>query len=79
MKMPSIMDHNVSDSSLLPGEPVDPLRARSMIWCESAIVPRLALTWSSVSPPLAESEASGVRNSAVGEDEDAEPGCAAPT
>ena len=50
-----------------------------MIWCESAIVPRLALTWSSVSPPLAESEASGVRNSAVGEDEDAEPGCAAPT
>lgn len=43
-----------------------------MIWCDSAIVPRLALTWLSVSPPRDESVASGVRNSATGEDEDAE-------
>ncbi len=43
-----------------------------MIWCESAIVPRLARTWSRVSPPREESVASGVRKRAVGEDEDAE-------
>ena len=43
-----------------------------MIWCESAIVPRLARTLSSVSPPRDESVASGVRNSAPGEGEDAE-------
>lgn len=46
-----------------------------MIWCDSAIVPRLAFTWSRVSPPREESDANGVRNSALagGEDEDAEP------
>ena len=43
-----------------------------MIWCESAIVPRLARTLSSVSPPRDESVASGVRNSAPGEGEDTE-------
>jgi len=43
-----------------------------MIWCDSAIVPRRARTWSSVSPPREESVASGVRNSAPGEGEDAE-------
>lgn len=43
-----------------------------MIWCESAIVPRLARTWSRGSPPREESVASGVRNSAPGEGEDAE-------
>lgn len=43
-----------------------------MIWCDSAIVPRLARTWSRVSPPRDESVASGVRNSAPGEGEDAE-------
>ena len=37
-----------------------------------AIVPRLARTWSRVSPPREESVASGVRNSAPGEGEDAE-------
>ena len=44
-----------------------------MNWCDSAIVPRLARTWSRVSPPREESVASGVRNSAPGEGEDAEP------
>lgn len=43
-----------------------------MIWCGSAIVPRRARTWSSVSPPREESVASGVRNSVPGEGEDAE-------
>ena len=43
-----------------------------MIWCESAIVPRLARTWSRVSPPRDESVASGARKRALGEDEDAE-------
>lgn len=47
-----------------------------MTWWDSAIVPRLALTWSSVSPPRVESVASGVLNSALaaGKNEDAEPG-----
>gem|GEM_PF-6858202 len=40
----------------------------------SAIVPRLAFIWFGVSPPRAESEANRVLNSAVGEDEGAEPG-----
>ena len=46
--------------------------ARSITWWLSAIVPRRALTCSRLSPPRDESEASGVRNRAVGEDEDAE-------
>ena len=76
LNSPSIRDHSVSDSALLVGEPAGPWSAKSMIWCESAIVPRLALTWSSVSPPRVESVASGVLNSALaaGKDEDAEPG-----
>ena len=44
-----------------------------MIWCESAIVPRRARTCSRLSPPHCESEASGVRNLTMGEDEDAKP------
>lgn len=43
-----------------------------MIWCESAIAPRLARAWSRVSPPRVESVASGVRKRALGEDENAE-------
>lgn len=76
VKMLSISDHSVSEAVFLLGEPCGPLRARSMIWCDSAIVPLRACTCSSVSPPRVESVASGVRNSAlaVGEDEDAEPG-----
>lgn len=72
LNSPSINDHSVSDSALLLGEPAGPWSAKSMIWCDSAIVPRRARTWSSVSPPRDESVASGVRNSAPGEDEDAE-------
>ena len=73
LNSPSIRDHSVSDSLLLLGEPAGPWRVKSMIWCDSAIVPRLARTWSRVSPPREESVASGVRNSAPGEGEDAEP------
>lgn len=40
-----------------------------MIWCESAMVPRRAFTCCRLSPPRETSEASGVRNSATGEDE----------
>ena len=72
LNSPSIRDHSVSDSALLLGEPAGPWRAKSMIWWDSAIVPRLARTWSRVSPPRDESVASGVRNSAPGEGEDAE-------
>ena len=72
LNSPSIRDHSVSDSALLLGEPLGPWSARSMIWCDSAIVPRRARTWSRVSPPRDESVASGVRNSAPGEGEDAE-------
>ena len=43
-KMSSIRDHKVSEALFLLGEPSGPWRARSMIWCESAIVPRLART-----------------------------------
>ena len=65
--------HNVSDSAGLIGEPSGPWSAKSMIWCESGIVPRLAFTRSKVSLPREESEASGVRKSLpVGKDEDAE-------
>lgn len=72
--MSSIRDHSVSDALFLLGQPVGPLSARSMIWCESAIVPRLARTCSSDSPPRVESVASGVLNSAAGKNEDAKPG-----
>ena len=44
VKMPSISDHSVSESLFLLAEPCGPSRARSMIWCESAIVPRRART-----------------------------------
>ena len=76
VKMSSVSDHNVSESLCLLSEPSGPWSTRSMIWCERAIVPRLAFTLSKVSPPRSESDASGVRNSvlAAGEEEDAEPG-----
>ena len=44
LNSPSISDHSVSDSRLLVGEPCGPWSAKSMIWCDSAIVPRLART-----------------------------------
>ena len=76
VKMSSVSDHNVAESLCLLSEPSGPWSARSMIWCESAIVPRLAFTLSRVSPPRSESDASGVRNSVLtlGQEEDAEPG-----
>lgn len=75
VKMSSMRANSVSDSFQLAGEPIGPFRARSITWCDRAIVPRRARTWSRVSPPREESVASGVRNSAfaVGGDEDAEP------
>ena len=74
-KLCSISDHSVSDSSFLFGKPSGPCRARSMTWCDSAIVPRLARTRSRASPPREESGANGVRNRVLGmgEDEDAKP------
>ena len=44
VKMPSIRFHSVSDSALHFGEPCGPFKARSITWCESAIVPRRART-----------------------------------
>src|SRR5699024_2581211 len=51
VKMPSIRDHSGADSLLCVGEPCGPCRARSMIWCDSAIVPRRARTCARLSPP----------------------------
>jgi hypothetical protein len=44
LNSPSIRDHSVSDSPLLLGEPAGPWSTKSMIWCDSAIVPRRART-----------------------------------
>ena len=38
LNSPSIRDHRVSDSALLFGEPSGPWSAKSMIWCDSAIL-----------------------------------------
>lgn len=61
-------------ANVASGEGCRRLSTWSITWWLSAIVPRRALTWANVSPPLAESDARGVRNSAMGENEDAEPG-----
>lgn len=60
----SIRDRRVSDSALLLGEPAGPWRAKSMIWWDSAMVPRLARTWSRGSPPREESVCRGAEQRA---------------
>lgn len=44
VKMPSMSDHRVSDSFRHSIELIGPFKARSMIWCESAIAPQRART-----------------------------------